>query len=494
MGFIKDKKENGVSLKRTFRITIILFLIVTICLLYTIFRLFHTFDAMSQSTNNYIVLEDAASSLMAASDYLTEEAQRYTVLGDRKHMDNYFYEAEFSQRRENAVSTMEWIMPESDALEELKEAMSESVALMEREYYSMRLMLEAQGDKDMPEAVQHVTLKAEDESLSPEKKQILAAQMMHDEGYYEKKEEIRTHLNRCIEKLKSGNKKIIQEMERKMHWGLILITVLIILQTLSIVLSFWVAVKLGINPILKAVEHIKEKRSLPVMGSKEFRYLVTTYNNVYDAYERNIESLSYKASHDELTGVYNRAGYDLIRQNIKPETTALILVDANKFKRINDELGHKTGDKVLIKIANTLLHSFRSEDYVCRIGGDEFVVLMMHVNENSQNLIESKVRQINEKLSDTGDGLPAISVSAGISFYRSVEGGHDVFKEADAALYSVKENGRNGFCFYDAEKHGPMDGANEKEGSKKIGTKKGDSGEDSGRTGDGEDSSGVAGS
>ncbi|MCR4890948.1 MAG: GGDEF domain-containing protein [Lachnospiraceae bacterium] len=490
MGFIKDKKENGVSLKRTFRITIILFFLITICLLLTVFRVFHTFDSMSKTTNDYIILEDAASGLMAASDYLTEEAQCYTVLGDRRKMENYFYEAECSQRRENAVSTMEWIMPDSEALKELKEAMNESLALMEREYYAMRLVLEAQGDRDIPEAVERVTLKAEDERLSSEEKQKLAAQMVHDDTYYEEKEEIRAHLNRCIDKLKSDNKKKIGQMEKRMQMGLIFITVLIVLQTLSIVLSFWVAVKLGINPILNAVEHIKNKQSLPIMGSKEFRYLANTYNSVYDAYERNIESLSYKASHDELTGVYNRTGYDLIRQNIKPETTALILVDADKFKHINDELGHKTGDRVLIKIANTLTHSFRSEDYVCRIGGDEFVVLMMHVNENSQKLIEGKVRQINEKLMDTSDGLPAISVSAGISFYRNVEGGHDAFKEADAALYSVKENGRNGFCFYDADKHGPMDdGAGESGAGEGGFGETGGKGDDSGETAGGDGAS-----
>lgn len=449
MGFIKKAKDSGLSLKRTFRIILVVSIIVTIGLLVVTYKTIKSFHELATITENYIVLEDAASNLMSASDYLTEEAQCFTVLGERERMENYFYEADTTRRRENAVKTMEEIMPDSDALVELKSAMSESVSLMNREYYAMRLMLEALGDEDYPPEIQKVTLKAEDEKLSSEEKKVLAAKMMHDEGYYSRKNRIRSYLSLCIEDLKHSTRITQVETEIRMRRDLALITVFIIIQSLSMILMLWLATSLGINPILKAVEHIRHKQSLPIMGAREFRYLASTYNNMFCIYEHSLKSLNYKASHDELTGVYNRAGYDLIRRRINPETTAFILFDADEFKTINDEKGHEIGDKVLIKIANVLRQNFRSDDYVCRIGGDEFIVLMMNINKFSRPMIEKKVNRINESLADTEDGLPPITVSVGISYCRDIEDTQEIFHEADVALYHIKENGKNGFCFYD---------------------------------------------
>ena len=110
--------------------------------------------------------------------------------------------------------------------------------------------------------------------------------------------------------------------------------------------------------------------------------------------------------------------------------------------------GYKIGDKVLQKIAVTLLQSFRADDYVCRIGGDEFMVLMVHINEGVQRMIENKVRQINADLADTADGLPPVSVSVGVSLRSDADDPQERFHEADIALYYVKDHGRSGCCFY----------------------------------------------
>ena len=87
--------------------------------------------------------------------------------------------------------------------------------------------------------------------------------------------------------------------------------------------------------------------------------------------------LDYKASHDELTGVLNRSGYELLLSGIDFDSTCMILFDVDNFKNINDTFGHEVGDRVLERLARILKKQFRSEDYVCRIGGDEFVVFMV---------------------------------------------------------------------------------------------------------------------
>lgn len=451
MNIIQQTRQQGVSLRKTFLIMLFVSILITALLLFTTYQTIRSFHALSDATDIYIDLQDAADTLMKASDYLTDEAQCYTVLGIRKHLENYFTEAETTRRREQAIEAMEARLPRSSALEALKNAMSESVSLMDREYYSMALMLSAQGDDDIPEAIKAVALSPEHQALSAQEKERLAREMMHDDGYYDQKNRIRADLTQCIEELKAGTHGTQSSMEDKMHSNLIGMTILIAIQSLAIVLLLWVTTSLGINPLLQAVEHIKRDQKLPITGANEFRYLAGTYNNMYAVYKKSIDSLSFKASHDELTGVYNRAGYDLIRDSVDLNTTAFLLFDADKFKSINDELGHEIGDKVLQKIANTLKVNFRADDYICRIGGDEFMVLMVHISKEVKHLIEHKVVLINKDLSRTEDGLPPISVSVGVALCRNTNNPQEMFHDADVALYYVKDHGRSGVCFYHPE-------------------------------------------
>ncbi len=448
MSIVKKAKEEGLSLRLTYTLMLVISVTVTAVLLVMTYRTINSFHALSKATDTYIDLQDAASGLMSASDYLTEEAQAYAVLGERAHLDNYFREAEETCRREKALAHMESSLPDSDALAELKGAMEESVSLMDTEYYAMLLMLSAQGDDDIPETMRAVRLSAEDEARSPAEKKARAAQLMHNESYCNQKDRIRMHLSQCITALKNGTHGTQEAMETRMHTDLVWIAALIVLQSVGLVLMLEITTKLGINPLLRAVDHIKHDQSLPIMGAHEFRYLAATYNKMYSAYKRSIQNLSYKASHDALTGAYNRAGFDLITNGIDPASTAVILFDADTFKEINDGHGHEVGDLVLKKIAKTLKAYFRADDYVCRIGGDEFAVLMVHVDERTRELIVKKVKRINRDLCDTADGLPGITLSAGVAFCR--EGGtmQDVLNEADIALYHVKHNGKDGCCFY----------------------------------------------
>lgn len=448
MQWIKKARNDGLSLRLTFLLMLVVSLGITAILLFTTFHTIQSFHALSDATDTYIDLQEAADSLLKASDYLTEEAQCYTVIGDRTHLDNYFEEAETARRRERALETMEARQPDSEALRELKGAMDESVSLMEREYYAMRLVLDAQKDADIPAALADTALSEADRALSPEDKMILARTMMHDDGYYTQKNRIRAHLNQCIGELKSGTHGTQGEMESHMRRDLIWMTIFIVIESLSVILLLAVTTRLGINPLVRAVDHIKRDQTLPITGAHEFRYLAGTYNRMYAIYKRSIDNLSFKASHDELTGVYNRAGYDLIRKSVDLASTAFLLVDADKFKTVNDACGHEVGDRTLKKIASTLSQNFRSDDYICRIGGDEFMVLMVHVGEDIQRLVEHKVMQINADLAHTEDGLPPISVSVGVSPCRDAADSQERFREADTALYYVKDHGRNGCCFF----------------------------------------------
>ena len=158
--------------------------------------------------------------------------------------------------------------------------------------------------------------------------------------------------------------------------------------------------------------------------------------------------LSDAATHDPLTGLLNREGYEQRLKGIDVSVTSLLLLDTDLFKQINDTYGHETGDRILKKIADAFKHSFRADDCLCRIGGDEFAILMRSPEGLRETLTMMRIRDINGLLADTSDGLPAASVSVGVAFGGDAKDMVELFEHADTALYERKRSGRGGCCFY----------------------------------------------
>lgn len=446
---MKKIRERGISLKAAHIIMMAVTLIIAALLLVETVRTSSAYKKLSKATDNYIVLQKSAYELMNASDYLTEEVQCFAVTSDLVYMNNYFEEANVRRRRESSLEKMAENNGDSAAYKELLLAMDASVKLMETEFYSMRLVLEAKNDSSYPDEIAKVQLSAEDAALSSSEKLSKAQQMVHSFDYNKMKETIRYEMNNCLANLEAYVREMQETCDKNVSDHVTKLLILILVETAAIIFVLWMTSYLGINPILKGVQKIKEDSTLPIIGSYEFRYLAKTYNKMYEAFKKSIASLNYEASHDKLTGIYNRAGYDVLRQSIDIKTSALLLIDADKFKEINDSHGHTIGDIVLKKIASTLTKTFRSEDYVCRIGGDEFAVFMLHVSSDLKELIEAKVRMINDILTDTKrDSIPPISVSVGVAFGEIEQNISEMTKHADQALYKVKERGRRGCCFY----------------------------------------------
>ena len=156
----------------------------------------------------------------------------------------------------------------------------------------------------------------------------------------------------------------------------------------------------------------------------------------------SLAHLDYKASHDELTGVLNRAGYDLLLSGIDCENTYMIMLDVDNFKTINDTCGHETGDRVLVRLARVLKKHFRSEDYICRIGGDEFVVFMVNTTKAQYDLVAAKIEEISRELFEPNDGLPSVTISVGIAHGSEFPDAAAWFEEADEAMYRAKQRGK----------------------------------------------------
>lgn len=162
------------------------------------------------------------------------------------------------------------------------------------------------------------------------------------------------------------------------------------------------------------------------------------------------------AKRDPLTKLWNRNyGEQAINTFLSERRNhgALLMIDMDNFKEINDSYGHIVGDEVLVEFANTLQALTRKDDVVCRLGGDEFVVFLKDVNVHS--VIIEKVEQImvtlEERISKPNNG-GQISVSTGIAV-SPIDGRsfNQLYQNADKALYYVKQNSKGAYLFFSEE-------------------------------------------
>lgn len=187
---------------------------------------------------------------------------------------------------------------------------------------------------------------------------------------------------------------------------------------------------------------------LSIIGSYEFKYLALTYNDIYRLNKVNESSLREKAEHDPLTGLANRDAFKNLQQLLDSDTPlVLFLIDVDYFKGVNDTYGHQVGDQVLIKVAKALQKSFRSQDFVMRIGGDEFAAVITNITPEQRPVLEQKLDDIRSFLLNTDDGLPAVTLSIG-AVYSDTGFSDDLYSQTDKVLYYVKEHGRNSYAFY----------------------------------------------
>ncbi len=444
-------RKDGISLRLLYIWLIVIAILVSVLMIFSTAQLSSTFNNLSDAVEKHMELRRAADDLMNASDYLTENAQRFSVTGDVTYMNNYFHEATAEKRREKAIEAVSGHPGSADALASMNEALAASRELMQQEYYAMKLVVDAAGITDYPEILDTVELRDEDRNLSGPEKRRLATEALFNQDYYAKKDQIRSNMKKSLAEVEKITEDTETRLAQNHIFELDAVRLVIVIETACIILIILMTSYLGIRPIINAAERIKNDSPIPIAGSNEFRYLARNYNKLYGSYRKSVARLNYKASHDELTGAYNRTGYDLLLSSMDLNSTFMLLIDVDNFKGINDTYGHETGDRVLKKIVAVLSKNFRSDDYVCRLGGDEFAVFMVHAEEHLRDLASSKVGQINQQLADTSDGLPGTSVSVGIIHGSQVTNREDLYKCADESLYAIKRDGKNGYAFYEAK-------------------------------------------
>lgn len=182
---------------------------------------------------------------------------------------------------------------------------------------------------------------------------------------------------------------------------------------------------------------------------------VSAFNHLLGHLHDNQEKLKQSAFKDELTGLYNRRYFleqleNAFRQQARTyQSFALVYIDLDHFKEVNDTHGHQVGDLMLKVIAERIMKETRESDLAARIGGDEFTMLLFSVFKENQVLpyLNRMLHAISQPVEVVGVSLtPSCSIGAALSL--ECQDVRDLIKRADDALYAVKRDGKNGVMVY----------------------------------------------
>lgn len=169
--------------------------------------------------------------------------------------------------------------------------------------------------------------------------------------------------------------------------------------------------------------------------------------------EKHVAFATYQAEHDALSGLLNRRGLQVAFQNaasLLGQTTSVLMIDLDGFKRVNDDEGHEAGDSLIIEVARRLTDLLPPQSVVARIGGDEFLIINPNTDEASARLLADRiVNLLSQPLNLIGSTVQ-ISASIGLEIRRGLLQTNLEFlmRNADVALYEAKVRGKNQVVLY----------------------------------------------
>jgi diguanylate cyclase len=209
-----------------------------------------------------------------------------------------------------------------------------------------------------------------------------------------------------------------------------------------------------IQEIEQIRETVKEKQS---RDSTKLEILSKQVNNL----SVELERVRTESRTDGMTGIYNRKAFDSHISTLVEKNTvcrapfSLLMLDIDNFKKINDQYGHPTGDRVILAIINECRQSIRGEDFFARYGGEEFVIILPGASlKNAKKRAEHICKSIASTryyLDDVaGSPTLTVTISIGVSSFRKADTVTTVTQRADKALYAAKHNGKN--CVFSEKK------------------------------------------
>ena len=283
-------------------------------------------------------------------------------------------------------------------------------------------------------------LPEEEKQLSQKEKLEKAQKLVSNNEYRNKRGTIMREVSGCLDQLleKTKNRQqrantIFSDMYLKLEIAIMILVILLL--SICIIVR-----KLIVVPLVYYNKSIMEGEIFPVIGAAELQKWAETYNKVFKENEETQRLIRRQAEHDAMTDALNRGSFEKLLHMYENGDTpyALILIDVDTFKTVNDMYGHAVGDEILKKVTGLLKKAFRSIDHVCRIGGDEFAVI---ITENP-NQVEELIHSFDSNVANWhGKFVDSMTVSYGwvFSTERNWGSAYEISKAADARMYQSKE-------------------------------------------------------
>lgn len=442
----KKKGFRGISLNLSNFIMICIGVVVALLMVHANYQTNENYHLMDAAIRDSILSQESTGKMESISSSMSGSALAFVETGDPRHVFAYIGQ----QTELNSDFGSNGMLSSERQKEDLNlaQAVSAFDAIRNTEWSAMRLKADVLPIplSSLPELLQRITLSDEDAALSNDEKEQKASSMLNSPEYIGLKTQLAGSVDAShrfvSERASERTAKASALLRGVVLRQRILIIVFIVIAFLALIMNR----VLVLQPINRSAELLDRRQPIPVRGSAEMRHLARIYNDVLQDNQAKTEALSYTASHDALTGLWNRAAFDKAVRLYRGGRIGILFVDVDHFKQFNDDYGHDTGDRVLVRVADTLKHHFREEDHISRIGGDEFCVILLDVCQEQADHIYQTVSKINESLAASAEDLPSISISVGAAFWDRPDPAADIVKDADTALLQVKKS-RASNCF-----------------------------------------------
>lgn len=454
MGAIRDRlsgaARHGIRLSRVNIVLLAVTVIGSIGMLIATNRLNSAYQQLIEETGKYIITQQDAGMIEEFSGSMLSESRSFLQTGDPAHVMAFYSQMDVIRRQLDSSGTSETKgTAASDRY--LEEAVEAFRTLAEQDAYAMRLKAETMPVSldSYPAEFAGTEIRPEDAVLDAEQKLAKAQEILDRTDY----SAIRSRLSDRVDASHRAASETVQQQmgvtTARIRQELLLLRTFGVIFLVIAVLAMLSNLLLIILPINRSVSNLDNREQIPEQGSFEMRNLARVYNEVLRDSTEKQEELEYSATHDALTGVYNRAAFDREYDRCRNDRIGIAIVDVDGFKHYNDVYGHDVGDHVLRRVTETIGSKFRKEDHISRIGGDEFVIIMKNTGSAQSEDIKLKIDEINEELvKERRKGMPPISVSVGAAFWDREDPGPDILKDADKALLQMKQNGKLGCRIY----------------------------------------------
>ena len=407
------------------------------------------YDQTVASQRALIASNDASKVFQQQSDELTLYVNSYVESRSAEALASYFAIID-NQLREQEIEGAEQYDVDCTML---KDALSLSNALETREIHAFALIASADGTLGTaPYQVQEYPLPLKEKKLTREEKTALAERIIHGQEYYTYKSAIYDKLNQFETGVMEQTEERLMEETESISRLLHIQNAFEIIEELTIICLAFLLYRQVTVVLRKYIRSISQDEAITPGGTSELRYLAAVINQYVALQSQRQKELRSIAEMDALTQIPNRRALeDFMNRTFQRKGMhgALIILDVDDFKRINDNYGHDLGDVALQNLVAQIHECIRSDDFLARFGGDEFVIWMDGITVGDVGAIKEKIEEINHRMILVANMTMQISVSAGVTFCQAGDAYKDALRRADTALYEMKRSGKHGCAVYE---------------------------------------------